>query len=122
MAYPKSDRSMQLRIIADKQGTRLYGNAAAFRTFARWMTWLAKSDPQEHYELHVPWHLQSPLSNSPKVKVLRSLGRKKDFEVTFMMVKAGELKELSRATPHKPKRPKAESIPRRGRSYFRNGQ
>jgi hypothetical protein len=99
MPYPAIDRAMRLRIVRKKNETVIYGNSSAFRTLARWMKWLAASNPREHYEMHVPWHLQSPLSRSQRVDVMTSTsGRSKPskgYEITFMVLEGKELKEAS---------------------------
>jgi hypothetical protein len=89
---------MRLAIVTGSTGTTLYGNRAAFRTLARWMTWLAESDPRDHYEFHLPWHFQSP-SRTKRVKVLqRSHGAayraSRDFEVTMMAVENSDWQAL----------------------------
>jgi hypothetical protein len=103
MAYPKVDRSTRLAVVAGAGGTTMYGNRAAFRTLARWMSWLARSDPREHYELHIPWHLQSPLTRSKRVRVLKrvrggTVRALKEFEVTFMTVESRDLEALTKKT------------------------
>jgi hypothetical protein len=99
MPYPAIDRAMRLRIVKKRNETIIYGNSSAFRTLARWMKWLAASNPREHYEMHVPWHLQSPFSRSQRVDVVTSTsgGSKapKGYEITFMVVEGNELKQGS---------------------------
>lgn len=99
MPYPAIDRAMRLRIVRKKNETVIHGNSSAFRTLARWMKWLAASNPREHYEMHVPWHLQSPFSRQQRIDVVTSTsdGNKpsKKYEITFMVL---EDKELTKAS------------------------
>jgi len=88
-------------ITVEKEGVWLYGNAAAFRQFASHMTRLARSAPQEHYELHVRWHLGSHSKHRNAVFVLmdeasRRIHKREDFEVTFMVVEPSDMKRFRR--------------------------
>ena len=90
---------MRLAVVAGTGGTAMYGDRAAFKTLARWMAWLAKSDPREHFEMHIPWSLEPPLARRSKVKVLkRSRGKSArpttGFEVTFMVVENADLDQM----------------------------
>ena len=110
MAYPLVDRSTRLSIVAEQNGMMIYGNRTAFRTLARWMTWLAKSDPREHFEVHIPWHLQSPSSRSKRVRAFKKnaglVTTSDDVEVTFMVLNENELEALG----------KSEKVPTKVRS------
>lgn len=106
MAMPAADRSMRLCVVRRKRETVIYGNVRAFRNLARWMAWLANSDPSEHFEIHVPWSFQSPYWRTKVVTVLeesRGTARRpsKDFEVRFMVLTPKELKALSKARPRR---------------------
>jgi len=106
MAYPKVDRAMRLAIVAGDGGTVMYGNRAAFKTLARWMTWLAKSDPRKHFEMHIPWHLESPSARGSRIKVLkRSRGRSTrpaaGFEVTVLAVEEADLDQMFKSRPRR---------------------
>jgi len=103
MTYPKRERGTEICIAVTRSGTTIYGNKAAFRELSRWMSWIAESDPAEHYECHLSWHLNSHYSRRKRVwviveKGLRSLFHRKKSEpavdVTFMAVTDDELKAL----------------------------
>ena len=59
MAYPTNDRHRQLCVVVTGNGVTIYGNPAGMRTISRWLAWIAKSRPSEHFECHVGWHLTS---------------------------------------------------------------
>ena len=87
-------------ITVEKEGVWLYGNAAAFRQFAKHMARLARSAPQEHHELHVRWHLGGH-SKRRNVFVLmdeasRRVHERGDFEVTSMVVEPSDMKRFHR--------------------------
>ena len=94
---PKTD----ICITVEKEGIWVYGNAQAFRRIAKHMALLARSVPAEHDELHVKWHLGSHFTKRNAVFVLmdkesRGVHKRKEFEVTFMVVEASDLKRLRR--------------------------
>jgi hypothetical protein len=105
MAYPKRVRGTEICITVSRDGTTIYGNKAAFRELSRWMNWIAESDSAEHYECHLPWHLDSYFAKRKRVWVLIEKGMlavlkrtesKPKFEVTFMAVTGKELRALRR--------------------------
>jgi hypothetical protein len=118
MAYPKIDRATEIRIVNSRDGVMVYGNTAAFRTLARWMTWLANSDPSEHCEMHIPWHLQSPMANQERVFMFSKsssgrVTRDRSTELTFMVLNRTELRNLGIATATLSERnrtPKARTV------------
>lgn len=89
-----------------RQGVTLYGNKSAFKSLARWLSWVAGSDASEHYECHVMWHLLSHHARRSNVwvlcdkEMLKVVNREPDgggkptFEVTFMAVTARDLRAL----------------------------
>jgi hypothetical protein len=106
MTYPKTERATRIRIVHSPEGTMIYGNRAAFRTLVGWMKWLVESDPMEHYEVHLPWHLQSPLARHKRIEVFNRskngrLMRAPDVEVTFMVLNDRELKGMRVSSPKK---------------------
>ena len=111
---PRADRSMRLCIVQRKRKTAIYGNVRAFRNLARWMTWLAKSDPSEHFEIHIPWSLQSPYW---RTKVVTFLGESRgtarrpstDFELRFMVLSPKELTVLSKSQSSRTRKGEARS-------------
>lgn len=90
---PKTD----ICITVEKEGVWVYGNAQAFRRIAKHMAVMARSEPAEHHELHVRWHLGSHFTKRNAVFVLmdkesRGVHKRKNFEVTFMVVEPSDLK------------------------------
>jgi hypothetical protein len=79
----------------------LYGNPQAFRSLAEHMNALASSRASEHHELHVGLQLGSSFAKRKPVFVLmdgaaRRVHSRRDFDVTFMVVEAADLKQLRR--------------------------
>lgn len=62
MAYPRKIAGTQICIRVSAEGVKVYGNRQAFKSLARWMTWIADAPEKEHYDCHVPWHLESEAS------------------------------------------------------------
>jgi hypothetical protein len=111
MPYPKNDPKTEVCVVASRDGVTIYGNAAAFRTLAKWMSWIAKSDESEHYECHVGWHLRKHYARSPNVSVLfdatmsRAVAKRSErtgvpFEVTFMAVTKRDVVSLRKNGQH----------------------
>ena len=107
MKQPGRQRGTRVCLAVRKDGVTLYGNKAAFKSLATWMQWIADSDPAEHYELHVGWHLTSPLAKQPNVVVRydkhtrrvfakRGAPTAETFELTLMQVENNDLDELER--------------------------
>jgi hypothetical protein len=97
----KREPQTDVCITVEKEGVWIYGNSQAFRRLAKHMASLADSVPSEHHELHVKWHLGSPFAKRNAVFVLmdkdsRSVHKRRDFEVTFMVVEAQDLRRLRR--------------------------
>ena len=116
MAYPKEIAGAQFCIRVSVDGVTVYGNRKAFKAFTLWMAWIANSSEREHYECHLPWHLQSKSSLQGEVpknvwvvmdKQVSSLfvSREPDhagFDLNFMMVEQSELDLLRpRRSVHK---------------------
>jgi hypothetical protein len=100
----------KLCLAVTKQGVTAYGNRDAFESLSEWFKWMASSDPAEHFECHIIWHLQDDASSFQKestknVYALFTAKTKavfeKDsedgfgFELTFMMAPEAELDELA---------------------------
>jgi hypothetical protein len=111
MPYPKNDPRTEVCVVVSRDGVTIYGNAAAFRTLAKWMLWIAKADESEHYECHLGWHLLRHYARQPNVSVLfdaamsRAVTKKSGrtgvpFEVTFMAVTKRDLVKLKRTGEH----------------------
>ena len=105
MAYPKRQRGVRACVAVGGDGVTLYGNKAAFRSLAKWMTWIAASKPSKHYECHVVWHLLSNTAKKPNVfvrfdKAARGSGRQRGdrqvFELTLMQVEGADLDRLEK--------------------------
>ena len=101
MPTKKREPNTDVCITVEKDGVWIYGNSQAFRRLAKHMESLATSVPSEHNELHVKWHLGSHSAKRNAVFVLmdkesRGVHKRRDFEVTFMVVEAPDLKRLRR--------------------------
>jgi hypothetical protein len=117
MEHPKRQRGTRVCLAVRKDGVTLYGNRAAFKSLAEWMQRIADSDPAEHYEFHVGWHLGSHFAKRPNVFVRfdrhmrqwfgkRGVANREKFELTLMQVENGDLMELERK-PMLPEQPSA---------------
>jgi hypothetical protein len=98
--YPPRHAGSEACITVERDGVYLYGNRAAFRTLAGCMSWIARSRPRDHAECHVRFSLDG-FSKRPSVWVLqerslRLIQRRRDFELTFMIVEADDLRRLRR--------------------------
>jgi hypothetical protein len=94
-------RKTDVCITVEADGVWVYGNSEAFRQIAEHMTLLAESPPAEHYELHVKSRLQSHFTKRKAVFVLvdeasRTVHSRDNFEVTFMVVEAADIKKFRR--------------------------
>ena len=112
---PAPDRVPGTRacVVVTREGVKLYGNRAAFLSLARFMTWIAESDPAEHFECHTKWHLASEdflhHGGPPNVGTLfapelvddfaRETEDESGFELTFMAVHSTDLDELFEHVP-----------------------
>jgi len=108
MAYPKEIADAQFCIRVSTNEVTVYGNRKAFQSLVRWMTWLAKAPEHEHYECHLPWHLQLKSSlqgKEPKNvwvimdKDMKPLFAPHDqhhagFDLNFMSVEPSDLDRL----------------------------
>jgi hypothetical protein len=107
---PSRKPGTKLCMAVTKQGVTAYGNRDAFESLSEWFKWLAASDPAEHYECHLIWHLQDDASAFRKqsIKNVFALFTAKTkpvfekesedgfgFEMTFMMAPEAELDELA---------------------------
>ena len=106
---PRKRRGVTLCVVVTRDGTTVYANRAALRSIAEWMLWIATSDPTEHFELHVPWHLANHSRSRPNTWVLfdeemrrmfvrRATGPDSGgpFELTFMHATNEDLDSLRR--------------------------
>ena len=59
MTKPPVLRDSRVCIVETRDDLIVYGNSSAFRSFAKWMEWIADSPPGEHYEFHLIWELLS---------------------------------------------------------------
>lgn len=107
---PAPDRIPGTRIClaVTPEGVKLYGNREAFQSLAQFMSWIADSDPAEHFECHVKWHMSSEgallRNEAPNVATLfapaldgqfeRTSESNSGFELTFMAVEKADLDEL----------------------------
>lgn len=106
MPYPKVDKGTEICVTVEKGGVFFYGNKQAFRSLARWAASIAQSDPDEHHECHLAFHIGRPLARRKNVWFLfdretRDVFRKRSrrdsgFDLTFMIVEPKDLKRLRR--------------------------
>ena len=107
---PARKPGTKLCLAVTKQGVTAYGNRDVFESLSEWFKWLASSDPVEHFECHIIWHLQDEASAFRKqsTKNVYALFTEKTkavfekesedgfgFELTFMMASEAELDELA---------------------------
>jgi len=120
MSYPDVTKETEICVAVRREGVTLYGNRAAFRSLSRWLSWIADSDPKEHFECHLLWNFNSYESKvgeePPRVWVLYDKETAStfqhqpdecEFEVTFMAVERSDLDKLreyreSRMLPEEP--------------------
>ncbi len=109
MSYPEIAEGTQVCVTVTRDGIKLYGNRQAFHTLSRWMSWIAASEPSEHYECHLLWHLtnyeakvgQSPgnlwfLFDRDLFHVFeKHREQQSDFDLTFMIVEQHDLEKLA---------------------------
>jgi len=101
-------------VLLQPNETTVCANPAGFKALGNWMAWLAKSNPEQHFHLHLLWHLESQESRFDGVRpknvwVLRSPSDHQvkqeppegmeavDFEITFQVIGEQELDELAAA-------------------------
>jgi hypothetical protein len=99
MTRTRANGRTNVCITVEKDGVWVYGNPPAFRKMAERMARLAESDPAEHYELHLRWHLGSHRAKRQAIFVLldsaaRRVHRRQDFELTFMVAEPSDLRKL----------------------------
>jgi hypothetical protein len=108
MAYPREIAGTQVCIRVSADGVTVYGNRKAFKSLALWMTWIANAPEEEHYECHLPWHLQAKSSLQKKKpknvwvlldKKVKSAFASRDrahpgFGLNFMAVEQADLDRL----------------------------
>jgi hypothetical protein len=98
---PNKDRSLEFCVVVAIDGVTVYGNQVAIRTVSTWLASIAESNPADHDECHLVWHLTWHFRKKKNVWVLfqrpsRRRRRRRDFDVTFMVVEAKDLRELRR--------------------------
>jgi hypothetical protein len=119
MEQPKKLPGSKLCLAITKDGLTAYGNPEAFRSLAKWLEWIAASNPAEHFECHVGMDLESDESKfqnkTPKnvwvlidkdlSSILAKRGRSyidgeavelRGFDVNFMAVPENELDQMAR--------------------------
>jgi hypothetical protein len=91
----------EICVTVEEDGVWIYANRPGLRALADRLAVLADSDPGEHYELHVRWHLGSPGRKISPVFVLmddkaRRAHSRATFEVTVMAVEPKDLRKMRR--------------------------
>lgn len=113
MSAPDRIPGTRACVVVTREGIKLCGNRAAFRSLSRLMTWIAESDPSEHFQCHAKWHLASDEflhhKAAPNVATLFTPDMVEhfaprseddpDFGLTFMAVEEGDLDELFEHEP-----------------------
>ena len=97
----RSRSRREICVTVEKEGVWIYANRDGLRALADRMAILAESDPAEHYELHLRWHLGSHGRGRNPVFVLlddkaRKAHSRTQFEVTVMAVESKDLRRLRR--------------------------
>jgi hypothetical protein len=97
----KADARAEACLTVEKDGVWVYGNRAALQQMAERLAVIAESDPSEHYELHLRWHLGSHRAKRPNVYALvhpevSQSHSARDFELTLMVVEPKDLRALRR--------------------------
>jgi hypothetical protein len=88
-------------VTVEGDGVWIYANRDGLRALADHMAVLARSNPAEHYELHLRWHLGSHGKAHDPIFVLfddkaRKAHSRSRFEVTVMAVEPKDLRNLRR--------------------------
>jgi hypothetical protein len=88
-------------VTVEKDDVCIYANRDGLRALVERLGVIAASDPSEHYELHLRWHLGSHGKGRNQVFVLmdekaRKLHSRDGFEVTVMAVEPKDLRRLRR--------------------------
>jgi hypothetical protein len=91
----------EICVTVEEDGVFIYANKEGLRVLADRIGALAKSDPAEHCELHLRWHLGSHGKERNRVFVLlderaREAHSRARFEVTVMAVEPEDLRKLRR--------------------------
>jgi hypothetical protein len=97
----RNGRGRELCVTVEEDGVWIYANRAGLRALAERIGGIAASDPSEHYELHLRWHLGSHGKGRNPVFVLmdekaRKVHSRDGFEVTVMAVEPKDLRTLRR--------------------------
>jgi hypothetical protein len=94
-------RRREICVTVEENGVWIYANRDGLRALADRLGALATSDPAEHYELHLRWHLGSHGTKPNSVFVLmddkaRKVHSRTGFEVTVMAVESKDLRRMRR--------------------------
>ena len=99
---PTQSRSRrEICVTVEEEGVAIYANRDGLRALLDRIAVLAESDPAEHYELHLRWHLGSHGKGPNRVFVLMDDKARKGhsgarFEITVMAVEPKDLRKLRR--------------------------
>jgi hypothetical protein len=91
----------EICVTVEEEGVWIYANRDGLKALADRIGVLAQSDPADHYELHLRWHLGSHGRHPNPVFVLvddkvRKAQSRARFEVTVMAVEPKDLRKLRR--------------------------
>src|SRR5687767_5831459 len=114
MEQPAKVDGSRICVLLHPDEVVICANVLGFAELGRWMAWLAASNPDESFHLHLLWHLESDASRFDGVRpknvwVLRSPDTHRvkseppegmeavEFDVTFQVVREVDLDELAMA-------------------------
>lgn len=107
---PSKEAGTRLCISVSEKGVYVYGNKPAFKSLAKWMSWIAESSEADHFECHVAMSLEDDESKfegkAPRnvwvlmdKKIADSFAKRTEsnpgFELTFMAVENQDLEHLA---------------------------
>ena len=113
MESPREVLGARICVLLYSDETVICANSAGFKALGQWMAWLADSNPDESYHLHLLWHLESEASRFDGVRpknvwFLRETPESRPaeeeppegmevvpFDVTFQVVRETDLDELA---------------------------
>jgi hypothetical protein len=94
----------EVAVTVSEEGVTLYCNRRALRSMARYLQVMAEADPEEHYHMHIMWHLLDHRGETPGAFVLFDSALAKvypqrwrgdpGFDVTFMAMPERELRKM----------------------------
>jgi hypothetical protein len=101
VAAIRSRPRREICVAVEQDGVWIYANREGLKAIADHVAVLAESDPANHHELHLRWHLGTHRRKRNPVFVLmddkaRRVHSRQRFEVTVMTVEATDLTRMRR--------------------------